>query len=160
MAAACVLRCFHLRSPVLRLGRSSFPTRLRPAEPAPERRQRENTFPFPSRTTQGPASTLSLPALRQPRPPRRREGAGGAAVPPLPEEEGEVCRRCYSPAAAGTRCRAVAGGAFCPVPATMSGGSSRQRARPSWHSTFSRFFTRSPPGEAAAGANRYVRDKT
>ncbi|XP_062479993.1 very large A-kinase anchor protein isoform X2 [Pezoporus occidentalis] len=35
----------------------------------------------------------------------------------------------------------------------MSGGGSRRRAGPSWHSTFSRFFTRSPPGEAAAGAN-------
>ncbi|XP_074022485.1 very large A-kinase anchor protein [Numenius arquata] len=33
----------------------------------------------------------------------------------------------------------------------MSGGGSRRRAGPSWHSTFSRFFGRSPPGEGAAG---------
>ncbi|KAM6417059.1 very large A-kinase anchor protein [Pluvialis apricaria] len=32
----------------------------------------------------------------------------------------------------------------------MSGGGSRRRAGPSWHSTFSRFFVRSPPGEGTA----------
>ncbi|XP_055559243.1 very large A-kinase anchor protein [Falco cherrug] len=35
----------------------------------------------------------------------------------------------------------------------MSGGGSRRRAGPSWHSTFSRFFSRSTPGEGTAGAN-------
>nr|XP_054509077.1 very large A-kinase anchor protein [Agelaius phoeniceus] len=35
----------------------------------------------------------------------------------------------------------------------MSGGGSRRRAGPSWHSTFSRFFSRSPPGEGAANSS-------
>ncbi|XP_027554177.1 very large A-kinase anchor protein [Neopelma chrysocephalum] len=35
----------------------------------------------------------------------------------------------------------------------MSGGGSRRRAGPSWHSTFSRFFSRSPPGEGAASSS-------
>ncbi|XP_068000741.1 very large A-kinase anchor protein isoform X2 [Melanerpes formicivorus] len=41
----------------------------------------------------------------------------------------------------------------------MSGGGSRRQSGPSWHSTFSRFFSRSPPGEGTvvpgrpAGAN-------
>ncbi|XP_051464887.1 very large A-kinase anchor protein isoform X2 [Apus apus] len=36
----------------------------------------------------------------------------------------------------------------------MSGGGSRRRASSSWHSTFSRFFARSPPGEGAAAEGR------
>ncbi|KAK2528293.1 hypothetical protein Q9966_009947 [Columba livia] len=36
----------------------------------------------------------------------------------------------------------------------MSGGGSRRRAGPSWHSTFSRFFVRSSPGEVAAAPGR------
>ncbi|KAM6284728.1 very large A-kinase anchor protein isoform 2-T3 [Spheniscus humboldti] len=36
----------------------------------------------------------------------------------------------------------------------MSGGGSRRRAGPSWHSTFSRFFVKSPPGEGAAAPGR------
>ncbi|XP_053825813.1 very large A-kinase anchor protein [Vidua macroura] len=35
----------------------------------------------------------------------------------------------------------------------MSGGGSRRRAGPSWHSTFSRFFSRSPPGDGAANSS-------
>ncbi|XP_058686492.1 very large A-kinase anchor protein [Poecile atricapillus] len=35
----------------------------------------------------------------------------------------------------------------------MSGGGSRRRAGPSWHSTFSRFFSRSPAGEGAANSS-------
>ncbi|XP_021405849.2 very large A-kinase anchor protein [Lonchura striata] len=35
----------------------------------------------------------------------------------------------------------------------MSGGGSRRRAGPSWHSTFSRFFSRSPPGGGAANSS-------
>ncbi|XP_063275479.1 very large A-kinase anchor protein [Prinia subflava] len=35
----------------------------------------------------------------------------------------------------------------------MSGGGSRRRAGPSWHSTFSRFFSRSAPGEGAANSS-------
>ncbi|XP_039569080.1 very large A-kinase anchor protein [Passer montanus] len=35
----------------------------------------------------------------------------------------------------------------------MSGGGSRRRAGSSWHSTFSRFFSRSPPGEGAANSS-------
>ncbi|XP_059728043.1 very large A-kinase anchor protein isoform X3 [Haemorhous mexicanus] len=35
----------------------------------------------------------------------------------------------------------------------MSGGGSRRRAGPSWHSTFSRFFSRSPPGEGSANSS-------
>ncbi|KAM6099770.1 very large A-kinase anchor protein [Theristicus caerulescens] len=34
----------------------------------------------------------------------------------------------------------------------MSGGGSRRRAGPSWHSTFSRFFVRSPPRRGGGGA--------
>ncbi|XP_068281105.1 very large A-kinase anchor protein isoform X2 [Nyctibius grandis] len=36
----------------------------------------------------------------------------------------------------------------------MSGGGSRRRAGPSWHSPFSRFFARSPPGEGTAVLGR------
>ncbi|XP_074713138.1 very large A-kinase anchor protein isoform X2 [Strix uralensis] len=36
----------------------------------------------------------------------------------------------------------------------MSGGGSRRRAGSSWHSTFSRFFVRSPPSEGAAAPGR------
>ncbi|XP_014128938.2 very large A-kinase anchor protein isoform X1 [Zonotrichia albicollis] len=35
----------------------------------------------------------------------------------------------------------------------MSGGDSRRRAGPSWHSTFTRFFSRSPPGEGAPNSS-------
>lgn len=97
-----------------------------------------------------------LPHLLPPQPPPPGSAAlraRPASARLLPGAEGRG-RRLPPAAAAGTRCRAAAGGVSrpvrsCPVPG-MSGGGSRRRAGPSWHSTFSRFFSRSPAGEGAA----------
>lgn len=77
-------------------------------------------------------------------PPPRGLGAGRLlAAPPVPSASRPARRRRL---------------------AAMSGGGSRRRAGTSWHSTFSRFFVRSTPGEGAparpAGANRYVGHRT
>lgn len=118
---------------------------------------------LPGRGSSSPPSACgrhSHPRLRArlsgPAPPAAGQGRGrGAAAPP----RGGGTRSPPPPPACRRRCGDWVPGCCWqrlptgPVPG-MSGGGSRRRAGPSWHSTFSRFFSRSPPGDGAA--NRYA----